>query len=98
MSFKTGSNQIHLFKQGHVETEGEGMKDTPSERETAVRGLMRELAVFTQAVESRHKHRDTMIEGVGRMARSKLVPTHEYCKFPNNGPTYFDCTGSQVFI
>lgn len=39
------------------------MKDTWSERETVVRGLMKELAVFTQAVESRHEHRGTMIEG-----------------------------------
>lgn len=71
MSFKTGSNHIHLFKQGHIETEWEGMKDTQSERETVVRELMRELAVFTQAVESRHKHIDTMIEGVERIAGSK---------------------------
>lgn len=76
MSFKTGSNHIHLFKQGRVETEWEGMKDTRSERETVVRGLMKELAVFTQAVESRHEDRETMIEGLGRMESSKqLVPT-----------------------
>lgn len=37
-----------------METECEGMKDMQSERETVVRGLMKELAVFTQAVESRH--------------------------------------------
>lgn len=56
------------------------MKDMQSERDTVVRGLMRELAVFTQAVESRHKHRETMIEGVGRMATSeKLVPLNKYC-------------------
>lgn len=54
MSFKTGCNHIHLFKQGRLETECEGMKDTQSERETVVRGLMKELAVFTQIVESRH--------------------------------------------
>lgn len=47
------------------------MKDTPSERETVVRGLMKELAVFTQAVESRHEHRETMIEGLGGMDSSK---------------------------
>lgn len=52
------------------------MKDTRSERETVVRGLMKELAVFTQAVESRHEDRQTMIEGLGRMESSKqLVPT-----------------------
>lgn len=84
MSFKTGPNHIHLFKQGHIETEWEGMKDMQSERDTVVRGLMRELAVFTQAVESRHKHRDTMIEGVWRMATSeKLVPLNKYCWFFN---------------
>ena len=82
MSFKTGSNHIHLFKQGHVETEWEGMKDTQSERGTVVRGLMRELAVFTQAVESRHKHRDRMNEGVGGMANSKLV--YLYINTPNS--------------
>lgn len=62
MSFKTGTNHIHLFKQRHIETEWEGMKDTQSERGTVVRGLMKELAVFIQAVESRCKHRETMIE------------------------------------
>lgn len=71
MSFKTGSNHIHLFKQRRVETEREGMKDTQSERETVVRGLMKELAVFTQAVESRHGDRESMIEGLWRMDRSK---------------------------
>ena len=71
MSFKTGSNHIHLFKQGQVEREWEGMKDMQGEKEIAVRELMRELAVFTQAVESRHKHIDTMLDGVERMARSK---------------------------
>lgn len=33
------------------------MKDARSEKETVMRGLMKELAVFTQAVESRHKYR-----------------------------------------
>ena len=47
------------------------MKDTESERETVVRGLMKELAVFTQAVESRHEHRETMMDGLGRTDRSK---------------------------
>lgn len=67
MSFKTGSNHIHLFKQGRVETEREGMKDTRREGETVVRGLMKESAVFTQAVERRHGDRETMIEGLERI-------------------------------
>lgn len=66
MSFKTASNHIHLFKQRRVETECEGMKEMQSKRETVVRGLMKELAVFTQAVESRHEHRETkMGRGIG---------------------------------
>lgn len=47
------------------------MKATRSERETVVSGLMKELTVFTQAVESRHKYRETMVEGVAWMDRSK---------------------------
>lgn len=71
MSFKTGSNHIHLFKQGRVETECEGMKDARGEGETAVRGLMKEPAVFTRAVERRHGDRETMIEGPERIVRVK---------------------------
>lgn len=44
MSFKTGSNHIHLFKQRRVGTEQEGMKDMQSERETVVRGANERVA------------------------------------------------------
>jgi len=45
------------------------MKDVRSERETAVRGLMKELAVFTYFVESRHELRETMRGGPERDGR-----------------------------
>ncbi len=43
------------------------MKDMQSEKETVVRRLMKELAVFTQAAESMR----TMIEGLWRMDKSE---------------------------
>lgn len=67
MSSKTGTNHIHLFKQRRVESKRERMKDTQSERGAVVRGLMKELAVFTQAVESRLEDRETLMEGLRRM-------------------------------
>lgn len=72
MSFKTGSNHIRLFKQGRVETECKGVKDTQTGRETVVRGLMKELAVFIQAVESRRGGRETTIEGLAEDGEQKI--------------------------
>lgn len=74
MSFKAGCNHIHLFKQGRVETECEGMKDMQNERATVVRGPMQGLEMFVQAVESRHGNRQTMTQGLEGMDSNKYVP------------------------
>lgn len=47
-----------------------------SERATVVRGPIRELEMFVQAVESRHGNRQTMTQRLEGMDSSKYVPIH----------------------
>ena len=68
------------------------MKDTRSEKETVMRGLMKELAVFTQAVESRHEYRETML-GSGRDGSQQMVAIHARNTRDSSIKTRVYCSG-----